>query len=484
MSTIGAHKTAMRRLSLSRPVSRALEDGLIAKTRTFFDYGCGRAGDIIRLNDLGIAVSGWDPAYFPEEERIASDVVNLGYVVNVIEHLQERAVVLGAAWALTKKVLIVSARLEHEARHLEGEFQGDGMVTRKRTFQKFFRQEELRLWIDGVLGEQSVAAAPGVFYVFRDPKEAQSFLASRLARREPVPKVHHSEHAFTQHAELLQPFIAFVTNRGRLPRLTELDTLADITKVFGSATAAFSLIRRVTGPERWEQIRQRRRQDVLVYVALAAFGKRPTFGMLEETLRGDIRAFFGTYKRACTEADGLLFQAGNRNAIDRACTRSPIGKLLPDALYVHETAISALPPLLRVYEGCGRQLVGAVDGLTLVKLSRKRAGVSYLVYDKFDRVAHPALRESFIADLPRLDIHHRDFRKSTNPPILHRKELFVTVDHPSRKKFQKLTRQEERAGVLEARFIGRKVDWEEHLQQTGYQCKGHRLIRRAVSHSE
>ena len=259
MSTIGAHKTAMRRLSLSRPVSRALEDGLIAKPRTFFDYGCGRAGDVIRLHELGIPVSGWDPAYFPEEERIPADVVNLGYVVNVIEDLEERAVVLGAAWTLTKKVLIVSARLEHEMRNLEGEFQGDGIVTRKRTFQKFFRQEELRQWIDAVLVERSVAAAPGIFYVFRDPKEEQSFLASRLARREPVPKVHHAEQAFKQHAVLLQPFIAFVTEHGRLPRQTELDTLAEITDVFGSATAAFSLIRRVTGPERWEQIRQRRR---------------------------------------------------------------------------------------------------------------------------------------------------------------------------------------------------------------------------------
>ena len=99
MSTAGAHKTAMRRIALSRPVARALEDGLITKSRTFFDYGCGRAGDVIRLSQLGFDVSGWDPAYFPDEERVPSNVVNLGYVINVIEDFEERAIVDGTQWA-------------------------------------------------------------------------------------------------------------------------------------------------------------------------------------------------------------------------------------------------------------------------------------------------------------------------------------------------------------------------------------------------
>ena len=42
----------MRRISLSRPVSLALEDGLLSKDRSFFDYGCGRGGDLKRLQAL------------------------------------------------------------------------------------------------------------------------------------------------------------------------------------------------------------------------------------------------------------------------------------------------------------------------------------------------------------------------------------------------------------------------------------------------
>ena len=131
MTTAPAHKTAIRRLSLSRPVALALDDGLISRNNSVFDYGCGRGGDILRLHRLGVTVTGWDPAYFPDEDRQPADVVNLGYVVNVIENLEERAVVLGAAWALTRKVLVVSARLEWEARTLDGLFPPCGHAPRR-----------------------------------------------------------------------------------------------------------------------------------------------------------------------------------------------------------------------------------------------------------------------------------------------------------------------------------------------------------------
>ena len=97
---------------MSRPVALALDDGLLSRKTTFFDYGCGRGGDLKRLHKMGVSVAGWDPAFFPDEERIAADVVNLGYVVNVIEDLEERAVSLCGAWELAQKLLIVAARLD------------------------------------------------------------------------------------------------------------------------------------------------------------------------------------------------------------------------------------------------------------------------------------------------------------------------------------------------------------------------------------
>ena len=69
-------------------------------------------------------------------------------------------------------------------------------------------------------------------------------------------------------------------------------------------------------------------------------------------LRRDIRASFGSDANGCRRADDRLFRAGDADAVDDACRRSPLGKLLPNALYVHRTALEALDPLLRVYEGC------------------------------------------------------------------------------------------------------------------------------------
>ena len=180
-------RPAIARTDLSRPVALMLDDGLLKPEATFFDYGCGRGGDLHRLALLGYDVEGWDPAYRPDGELRPSDIVNLGYVINVIEDPSERAQALARAWALTLSVLVVAARPDWEARSVSGHPCGDGILTAKGTFQRFYAQQELRALIDDVLGVRSIAAAPGVFYVFRDEVLAQAFLATRVRRR-PLPR--------------------------------------------------------------------------------------------------------------------------------------------------------------------------------------------------------------------------------------------------------------------------------------------------------
>ena len=85
------HRTAIRRYRMSRPVRRALAEGLITAGRTFFDYGCGYGEDLQLLEGQGIHTEGWDPHYRPSATLRPADVVNLGYVLNVIEDKEERA---------------------------------------------------------------------------------------------------------------------------------------------------------------------------------------------------------------------------------------------------------------------------------------------------------------------------------------------------------------------------------------------------------
>jgi hypothetical protein len=546
---IERHRTAMARSFLSRPMQLALEDGLL-NDATVFDYGCGRGDDVRLLQELGVDAAGWDPAFAPDTPRKPTDVVNIGYVVNVVEDPVERSAALQEAWRLAADVLIVAARLDWEARGLTNVIRhGDGVLTTAGTFQRFYRHEELRSWIDQTLGVSSVAGAPGIFYVFRHRDRLQAFLARRARqdvlrsrvcvaailferhrhlleplrrwieeiRRLPTPgefpterdivdalgsiraafalirratgpqlwsdidlgqRIRVIERRFHQHRDLLDPLIDFVSQRGRLPRHEELPNGNDVAAEFGSVRAAFSLVRRVTGTKQWAEVEERSRRDFLVYLAFAAFGGRPRFTELPEDLRYDVRDLFGNYKAACQQADELLFAAGNAKAINLACRSLLVGKLTPEALYVHTTALGSLPPVLRVYEGCGRALTGTVTGATVLKLHCLRAQVSYLEYPGFDREAHPALSTVVVARLSKLDVTFKDFRASENPPILHRKETFVPEDYPGREKFARLTAQEERLGLLDDSVgIGTREGWKRRLEQAEVGLLGHRVVK-------
>lgn len=88
------HKTARARTDLSRPVKLARELGVLSQGHSLFDYGCGYGSDVELLSSDGIQAVGWDPVHRPESEISKADVVNLGYVVNVIECADERGEVL------------------------------------------------------------------------------------------------------------------------------------------------------------------------------------------------------------------------------------------------------------------------------------------------------------------------------------------------------------------------------------------------------
>jgi DNA phosphorothioation-associated putative methyltransferase len=404
--------------------------------------------------------------------------VNLGYVVNVIEDPVERVTTLRRAWELAQKVLIVSGRLIWDARDLRARPLSDGVLTAAGTFQKFYTQEELRAWIADVLEVQPIAAAPGVFYVFRDLGAAQTFLSQRVSSRAALTRSWVSDALFERHQELLQPLVTFLSERARLPRPGELPEAEAIRAEVGSLARAFALIAHNTGLERWEELRGARRLDLLVYIALSRFDRRPRFSELPETLQHDVREFLGNYRDACVKADQLLFAAGNPDALEVSVHASLVGKLLPTSLYVHRDAIGSLPALLRVYEGCARALAGEVEGTTLIKLSWEQPQVSYLAYPDFDRDPHPVLTASVVVNLRRLSIDLRDFSASTNPPILHRKEEFLAAEDPRRIRYQKLTAAEVRAGLYEQPSqIGTREGWRETLAVHSVQLRGHRLLR-------
>jgi len=475
---IPRHKTAIRRGDFSRPIKCLLRDGLLDRSLTLFDYGCGRGEDLDLLTAEGFPCDGWDPVHRPGGLRHEADIVNLGYVLNVIENPGERSQTLQQAWQLCRRLLVASAQVLLAGRgKVPVEF-GDGVLTGRGTFQKFYEQGELRTYREEELGAEAIPAAPGVFYLFKDEAARQQFLANRFRRLPVPPRKPIAQREFEKHRDLLDPLMAAVVMLGRLPEPDELPQAPAVVERFGSLKRAFALVRRVTGDEEWEAVRRRKIEDLLVYLALSRFRRRPTRTQLPRSLQLDMRAFFGTYARACREADELLFKAGDANAVDEACKRSPVGKLLPDDLYVHKSALDHLEPLLRIYEGCGRAYLGEVEGANILKIHRRTGKLSYLSYPAFDTDPHPALLRCVRLSLRTRQLDCYDYAQSSNPPILHRKETFLPPDHPLYEKFARLTKQEEQHGLLDnASGVGNRSGWELRLREAGYGLRGHQLVR-------
>jgi DNA phosphorothioation-associated putative methyltransferase len=476
---IDRHKAALVRTALSKPVRSALEAGLFAPETTFFDYGCGHGGDVQRLAAQGFSGSGWDPHYQPDTPCAPADVVNLGYVINVIENPVERRESLVNAWALTQQVLIIAAQVLIEDRIRGTVIYGDGVITRRNTFQKNYEQEELKVYIDQVLGVDAIPVALGIYFVFRDEAQAQSFRASRFRSRITTPRVKASIRRFEEYKELLAPLMAFVGDRGRLPLAEEIQDFAPLQVEFGSLHKAFQVILQATNVQEWDAIADKRRHDLLVYLALSHFSRRPKLRELSSAVQNDIRALFGGYQQACTAADLMLLSLGNLEIIEMRCQSSSVGKKLPHSLWVHVSAIETLDPLLRLYEGCASRTIGRPQEATVVKFHCRKPKITYLVYPDFDADPHPALHTSMQIDLRDLHVHYRDYDLADNPPLLHQKDLLVAPDYPGYEKFAKLSRQEEDWGLLgDWEQIRDRRGWQKRLADHCAELKGHRVLWR------
>ena len=272
--------------------------------------------------------------------------------------------------------------------------------------------------------------------------------------------------------------MAAMTQLGRLPGPEEFPQSAQVIERLGSLNKAFALIRRVTDEQPWEDIAQRHTEDLLVYLALSRFRHRPKLSQLPTGIQRDIKAFLGNYSQACTRADTLLFRAGDPAAIDAACQQAEAGKLADNALIVHRTALDCLPPILRIYEGCARALVGDIDEANLIKLHRFSGKVSYIAYPEFETKPHPRLHLRVKVSLRTLGIDFFDYSNWQDPPLLFRKEQFLHADHPLHEKFSRLTHQEERRGLLhEIDDSAPATQWQIRLAESGYVLRGHQVVR-------
>jgi hypothetical protein len=79
-------------------------------------------------------------------------------------------------------------------------------------------------------------------------------------------------------------------------------------------------------------------------------------------------------------------------------------------------------------------------------------------------------------DLRDLSLSISEYSDSENPPVLHRKETFVSAKYPGHSTFASLTEQEEAAGLLtDTKNIGTRRAWLARLQERGMKIEDHVL---------
>jgi DNA phosphorothioation-associated putative methyltransferase len=493
-ATVERHRTALSRKFLSAPVQALLRHRVMEPGKTFFDYGCGRGDDLAGLLSLGYAGAGWDPHFRPDSPLIRADVVNLGFVINVIEDLAERIAALQGAYALATGALSVAAILWSSSAPRSRPY-GDGVLTSRNTFQRFFSQGELQTFIEGVLDEQAFPVAPGIYFVFRDRYLEQRFLGRRqmdptraprlLATRQrtrPELNLRRQQRAeldATQDAALGELWNACI-EWGRLPDSDEYPGSDAIIALFGSWKRALNRMLSAHDPVLLERAAAARMEELRLYFALQAFERRRNRMIVDPRLKRDIRTFFGSLSTAEPEGLQLLKRSADPAQIQAACEAAAaegLGWLNGDhSLQLHTSMVRQLPPVLRAYVGCATSLYGDASSADLIKIHIQSGKVSLMTFDDFEGSAIPLMIERVKIKLREQDLDYFEYGGQYPPAPLYFKSRYINEEFPDYAEQLEFDRRLAELGIVDQEGFGPShAEFQEQLRLRRRQIIGLRL---------
>jgi DNA phosphorothioation-associated putative methyltransferase len=436
---IHRHKTAIDRSQLSQPMQILARHNYLNGDWSILDYGCGKGDDLRELEAHGIDVTGWDPVHYPDGLLMNSDIVNLGFVLNVIEEREERIETLKRAWEYADKILIASVMVAGDSVISQFTPYKDGVITSRKTFQKYYAQSEFRSFLEATLSVDAIAVGQGIFLVFKDKIEEQIFLLERqhikrdwnqktqrvMRAREPAI----SKDIIERHTDLFTDYWQTTLELGRIPANNEFEFSDQIRRITGSHNKAHETLLKHLGQELFEDAQQKRRSDLLVYFALGLFDKRRPQTQMPESLKRDIKAFFGSYSSALEEAKEALFAVGNPGVIAEACIKGyqtiNCGELTHGHSFTfHKKYLGDLPPELRIYVGCATQLYGDLEEIQLIKAHITSGKVSLMGYKDWDTDT-PNLVERIKIKLREQNVDFFDYTGSFSPQPLDNKKVYL-----------------------------------------------------------
>jgi DNA phosphorothioation-associated putative methyltransferase len=482
------HRTALQRYRLSTPMQALWRHGYLDGRCTVFDYGCGRGDDVRLLRTLGVDASGWDPYFASQNEKIEADLVNLGFVINVIEDPQERRAALTGAYALARKLLTVAALIGGRTAYEQHRLLRDGVLTTRGTFQKYYSQQEMREYLETTLGREPIAVAPGVFFIFCDDGEEQRFLAARQTQARcavALPKIEKTERPrrrsrWEVHRELLEDFWDRCITLGRLPKSTEYPRLKELRDALGTPPSVLRKLVVERGEASLQTARRARMDDLQVYLALNLFEGRKSFRRLPDSLQRDIASFWGSHAFAQRCAAELLFSVGNTEVIQAACSAAAaqgVGYLDGDhSLQFHSSFVPRLPPVLRIYVGCASRLYGEVQAADLVKIHIHSGKLSLMMYDEFTDKPLPRLIERIKINLRTQSVQFFDYSSIVSAQLLYNKSRYIPPEFSRHGEQVKFDASLIRLGIDLSGFGPDERTLLEQLQLRGTRLIGFRIV--------
>ena len=158
---------------------------------------------------------------------------------------------------------------------------------------------------------------------------------------------------------------------------------------------------------------------------------------------------------------------------------SSVGKKTPTANYIHVSQLSSLTEEVQktISEGIEMAGLDADSEFNVLKFAHDLSSISFLNYPEFFNEGFPELESSWHVDFILDTCTFRTYSTSFNPPILHRKELLLSENHPQRECFTTLTKEAENLGLFkDASRIGFRNQWEKLVNNEGYCIEAHQFV--------
>lgn len=461
------HRTAIARRDLSQPMALMRRFGMIAPGMTVFDYGCGQGDDVAALCDNGVEAFGWDPHHAPDGPRRPGDVVNLGFVINVIEDPYERIETVKAAWGFARRAMVVSAMPASKASVAGLTPYRDGFLTKRGTFQRYFAQDDIRDLVHRATGKRSLSLAPGIIAIFRDEDLEQEVIfrrrsraeqiADRFVRRErPVAvKIHAaSQSLLVRIGEQIEAIRKGAIEIGRLPDASELPQ--SLVDALGAARVSFDraiMLACESGfREALREAAEARREDLLLHFAMTLFPGAPKFTTLPRSLQRDVKTFFGSHAVAMADATNVLFSAGDPAALQAAVVRAVgdgLGGVIGGAFCFRSAVLDRLPVVLRVLVGCAEVVSPDLSDCDFMQIVPADKRIRAFRCDNQTKPL-PRLTETAEVDLTK----RRSKRSKPVDAVLYLKGCYMRADEAQKRSQVAIDERLRRAGILDADGVG------------------------------